>query len=100
MSSQPKNEDNKPESAVSLPGLTTPPAELHGTAPVETSEPAPSRTPQQAPFDEEPGPALSESAQRLIGVQLRKLYRNIIDEPVPQEFLRLLDELERRERCS
>ncbi len=48
--------------------------------------------------DDEPGPALTDSAQRMIGVQLRKLYRSTVDEPVPQEFLRLLDELDCRER--
>ena len=48
--------------------------------------------------DDEPGPALSDSAQRMIGVQLRKLYRSTVDEPVPREFLRLLDELDSLER--
>ena len=47
-----------------------------------------------APPDDEPGPTLSDSAQRMIGVQLRKLYRSTVDEPVPNEFLRLLDKLD------
>jgi Anti-sigma factor NepR len=41
---------------------------------------------------------LTEGAQRLIGLHLKQLYQQIVAEPVPDEFLRLLDELEQRER--
>jgi Anti-sigma factor NepR len=41
---------------------------------------------------------LTEGAQRLIGLHLKQLYGKIVAEPVPDEFLRLLDELEQRER--
>ena len=69
-----------------------------GKGSVASTEAACDAAPSAGPIEEEPGPALSESAQRLIGVQLRQLYRNIVDQPVPEELLRLLDELERREQ--
>jgi hypothetical protein len=41
---------------------------------------------------------LDESAQQLIGQHLKAVYDEIVQQPVPDQFLRLLDELERKER--
>ena len=41
---------------------------------------------------------LDDSAQALIGHQLKAVYSEIVEQPIPDEFLKLLDELERKER--
>ena len=41
---------------------------------------------------------LDSAAQALIGHHLRTLYGEIVREPVPDQFLKLLQDLERRER--
>jgi hypothetical protein len=41
---------------------------------------------------------LDEAAQALIGQHLKAVYSEIVQEPIPKEFLELLDELERREK--
>jgi hypothetical protein len=41
---------------------------------------------------------LDESAQQMIGQQLKAVYDEIVQQPVPDQFLKLLDELERKER--
>ncbi len=41
---------------------------------------------------------LDASAQMLIGRQLKAVYGDILAEPVPEQFLQLLDDLERAEK--
>lgn len=41
---------------------------------------------------------LDDAAQAAIGRQLRAVYSEIVQQPVPDQFLQLLDELERKER--
>ena len=41
---------------------------------------------------------LDTAAQALIGHQLRTLYSEIVREPVPDQLLKLLQDLERKER--
>ena len=41
---------------------------------------------------------LDDAAQAAIGRQLRAVYSEIVQQPVPDQFLRLLDELEQKER--
>jgi Anti-sigma factor NepR len=41
---------------------------------------------------------LDAYTQTLIGQKLKAIYREIVQEPVPETFLKLLDELERKER--
>ena len=41
---------------------------------------------------------LDESAQTLIGHHLKTVYREIVDQPIPDQFLKLLEDLERKER--
>ncbi len=41
---------------------------------------------------------LNSAAQALIGHQLRTLYGEIVREPVPDQLLKLLQDLERKER--
>ncbi len=41
---------------------------------------------------------LDEAAQQMIGQQLKAVYGEIVQQPVPDQFLKLLDELERKER--
>jgi hypothetical protein len=41
---------------------------------------------------------LDDSAQLLIGQHLKAVYSEIVREPIPEQFLQLLDELERKER--
>ena len=43
-------------------------------------------------------PKLDPRAQELIGRQLKVLYGSILDEPVPDQFVKLLEDLERKER--
>ena len=83
-----KDDKQKPIKASRETGLSR--AESNGDASDASAVPA--------SLDDGPSPVLSDSAQRMIGVQLRKLYRDTVEEPVPKEFLRLLDELERQER--
>jgi hypothetical protein len=42
----------------------------------------------------------AEERQRAIGAQLRQMYDDVLREPVPEEFLRLLEEAERAERAA
>ena len=46
----------------------------------------------------EPEIRLDEAAQALIGQHLKAIYSEIVQQPVPDEFLKLLDDLERKER--
>lgn len=41
---------------------------------------------------------LDEAAQALIGQHLKAVYSEIVQQPIPKEFLELLDELERKEK--
>ena len=41
---------------------------------------------------------LDESAQAMIGQRLKAVYSAIVREPVPDQFLKLLEELERKEK--
>lgn len=41
---------------------------------------------------------LDESAQALIGHHLQAVYREIVEQPIPDQFLKLLEDLERKER--
>ena len=41
---------------------------------------------------------LDDAAQAAIGRQLRAVYSEIVQQPVPDQFLQLLDELERKEK--
>lgn len=41
---------------------------------------------------------LDDAAQALIGHHLRSLYGQIVKEPVPDQFLKLLQDLERKEQ--
>ena len=43
-------------------------------------------------------PMLDPKAQELIGRQLKVLYGSILEEPVPDQFVKLLEDLERKER--
>jgi hypothetical protein len=43
---------------------------------------------------------LDEAAQALIGHQLKAMYGEVVQQSVPDHLLKLLDELERRERQS
>ena len=47
---------------------------------------------------DEPEVRLDEAAQALIGMHLKAVYSEIVQQPVPDEFLKLLDDLERKER--
>ena len=47
---------------------------------------------------EKPQTELDSAAQALIGHHLRTLYGEIVREPVPDQFLKLLQDLERREQ--
>jgi hypothetical protein len=42
----------------------------------------------------------AEERQRAIGAQLRQLYDDVVREPVPEEFLRLLEEAEMLEEAE
>ncbi len=46
----------------------------------------------------EPEVRLDEAAQALIGQHLKAVYSEIVQQPIPDEFLKLLDDLERKER--
>lgn len=45
-------------------------------------------------------PTLDETAQALIGAQLKALYGGLVSQGVPEHLLRLLSELELKERES
>lgn len=45
-------------------------------------------------------PALENDLQRTIGTQLRAMYDDILYQPVPDQFLTLLQELERSEAAA
>jgi hypothetical protein len=52
-------------------------------------------------FDAEPGDddvRIDEAAQALIGQHLKAIYSEIVQQPVPDELLKLLEDLERKER--
>lgn len=48
--------------------------------------------------ESEPEVRLDEAAQALIGQHLKAVYSEIVQQPVPDEFLKLLEELERKEK--
>ncbi len=41
---------------------------------------------------------LDDSTQQTIGQQLKAMYSEIVRQPIPDQFLQLLDELERKEK--
>jgi Anti-sigma factor NepR len=41
---------------------------------------------------------LDDSAQVLIGQHLKTVYGEIVEQPIPDQFLKLLEELERKEQ--
>jgi hypothetical protein len=41
-------------------------------------------------------PGLGPDLRAHLGAQLRAAYREVVNEPIPQRFLRLLDELEHK----
>ena len=41
---------------------------------------------------------LDETAQALIGHHLKAVYSEIVEQPIPDQFLKLLEDLERKER--
>lgn len=46
------------------------------------------------------GPKLEQVTQNALGHELRAMYNQIVNEPVPDRFVRLLDQLEQaEERC-
>lgn len=49
-------------------------------------------------LDEGGAARLDDAAQALIGQHLKAVYSEIVQQPVPEEFLKLLEELERKER--
>ncbi|MCW3477146.1 NepR family anti-sigma factor [Limobrevibacterium gyesilva] len=51
---------------------------------------------QEIPRASPQGAVLDSSLQAHIGRQLRALYAEIADQPVPDRFVKLLDELERK----
>ena len=52
---------------------------------------------EAAPEVRSRAPALEKDVHRTIGRQLRAMYDDILYQPVPDQFLTLLQELERRE---
>ena len=53
----------------------------------------------QQPLREPTGPGmLDRSLQAKLGSQLRAIYSDVASEPVPERFIRLLEELEAREK--
>jgi Anti-sigma factor NepR len=48
--------------------------------------------------DNETEVKLDESAQALIGHHLKAVYSEIVEQPIPDQFLKLLEDLERKER--
>ena len=55
-------------------------------------------TGKSADCSSDPDIKLDESAQLLIGQHLKAVYSEIVRQPIPDQFLLLLDELERKER--
>ena len=53
--------------------------------------------PERAPETGAGTPGLEGDVQRTIGRQLRAMYDDILYQPVPDQFLMLLQELEKRE---
>jgi hypothetical protein len=53
-------------------------------------------TPSQSPI----GAALDPTLQAHIGRQLRALYDEIVQQPIPDRFIQLLEELERKKAGS
>jgi hypothetical protein len=57
-------------------------------------------------FDPEPGPGqrtggregLNSGIQGFIGRQLKAVYADLVNEPIPDVLLKLVDELERKEK--
>jgi hypothetical protein len=47
--------------------------------------------------DRSEGPRLEPVAQHALGRELRAMYEQIVSEPVPERFIRLLDQLEHAE---
>ena len=45
-----------------------------------------------------PSIALDEPTQALIGHRLKAVYAEIVEQPVPEQLLKLLEELERKEQ--
>ena len=53
---------------------------------------------EEAIDDTNDEPTLDPKAQELIGRQLKVLYGSILADPVPDQFVKLLEDLERKER--
>jgi len=62
---------------------------------------APDMTPPNSDFPTQtqtvPGAGLEADLQAHIGRQLRAVYDEVVNEPVPDKFVRLLEELERKQ---
>jgi Anti-sigma factor NepR len=50
--------------------------------------------------DAAPGPVIGEDIQNHLGQRLRATYDELVNQPVPDKFLQLLEELERREKSQ
>lgn len=58
----------------------------------------PTETGKQVDLPNDSDVKLDEAAQMLIGQHLKAAYSEIVCQPIPDQFLQLLDELERKER--
>jgi hypothetical protein len=88
--------------AVTTPAMALDARTQPGGGEVGETGPAGVATPQapssQSRDTDEPEIRLDEAAQALIGQHLKAVYSEIVQQPVPDEFLKLLDDLERKER--
>ena len=50
-----------------------------------------------AEAENEADPVLSPDVQRLLGLRLKAAYDELVNQPVPESFLKLLEDLNRRE---
>jgi hypothetical protein len=70
-----------------------------GTTNQSAPEPPPTMDSQRPPHDRKPPRGmLDRSLQAQLGRQLRSIYSDIAGEPVPERFIKLLEELEAREK--
>ena len=60
-------------------------------------DPQPQGKPSSAPESEDGGPPAPFAIHEHIGRQLRGLFDEVVTQPVPEKFLKLLDELEQKE---
>jgi hypothetical protein len=80
-------------------GLAQATALLDGTGPVEPpSAPALGEAEKAAPDSEVPPAMVDRSLQAQLGQQLRALFDHVAAEPVPDRLLKLLEQLEDKEK--